>query len=234
MQKNILITGKPKSGKSTLLATLIADISNKVGFLTNEILPENNRVGFEIQTNTGHKVLLAHTDFETPYQVSKYFVDIKNLESILPEISSFKSTDILYIDEIGQMQLFLERFKELVLQFLNSTNTCLATLSCIYEDDFIRSIKTRDDIVLIEVTPENREEKKLFIEKLLTKIEKAKKYVSEPERFIKNNSGEVFLASEHATRKLIYQNGQWECDCQFFSQYNICSHSIATMEFIKS
>lgn len=233
MQKNILITGKPKSGKSTLLAKLITYIPNKIGFLTNEILKENNRIGFEIQTHLGHKTPLAHTDFETPYKVSKYFVDIKNLESALLEISSFKSTDILFLDEIGQMQLFSQNFRKLVLQFLNSSNTCLMTLSSIYEDDFIRSLKTRDDIILVEIMPENREEKKFFIKQLLLKIEKAKKYVLEPERFTKKDSGEVFLTSEHATRKLIYQNGQWKCDCQFFSQYSICSHVIATKEFIK-
>ena len=66
MQKNILITGKPKSGKSTLLKGLITDIPNKTGFVTNEILGESGRVGFEIGTRTGRRTMLARVDSETP------------------------------------------------------------------------------------------------------------------------------------------------------------------------
>lgn len=233
MQKNILITGEPKSGKSTLLAKLISTIPNKIGFLTNEIRVQNNRVGFEAQNHLQHKALLADISAQTPLKVSKYFVDIRNLDLLIPEVSNFKGADVLYLDEIGQMQLFSNLFKELVLRFINSPNTCIATLSYIYDDDFIRHLKKRDDIILIEITPENREEKGLFIKELLKKIEKARKYLSEPERFIKLGSAEITLISEHGTRKLVCQNGQWKCGCTFYNQYGICSHSIATKEFLR-
>jgi len=178
MRKNILITGKPKSGKSTLLKKIICGIPNKKGFVTNEMLGENGRVGFEIETHEGNKATLAHTDFRTPYDVSKYFVDIDNLELILPTVEDFDSNDLLYLDEIGQMQLFSEKFKEFVLHYFNSTNTCLASISYIYEDEFTKSLKKRDDIILIEITAKDREEKEKFITQLLRKIEKAKKYIA--------------------------------------------------------
>ncbi len=181
MQKNILITGKPKSGKSTLLRKLVIDIPNKVGFVTNEILGEQGRVGFEIETYAGHKTVLSHVDFETMQKVSKYGVDVKSFDSLLPEVFDFKSDDILYLDEIGQMQLFSEQFKELVLRYLDSENMCLATLSYVYESDFTESIKKRDDIILVEISAEDRQEKEEFVSQLLKKIEKAKRYISEPE-----------------------------------------------------
>ena len=109
MQKNIIITGEPKSGKSTLLANIIKDIPNTVGIVTKEIQKNNARVGFEIESHANHKVILAHIESETKYKVSKYFVNIENLESILSEISTFKKGDLLYLDEIGQMQLFFQR-----------------------------------------------------------------------------------------------------------------------------
>jgi len=158
MKKNVLITGMPKSGKSTLLRKLIADVPDKVGFVTNEMLGEQGRVGFEIETHGGHKATLAHVDLETGAKVSKYFVEIDNLESLIPEVSSYESGDILYLDEIGEMQLFSKKFEELVLQYLDSSNTCLATISSVYENEFARAIKTREDVNLIELTPENREE----------------------------------------------------------------------------
>jgi len=233
MQKNILITGKPKSGKSTLLRKLIADIPNKVGFVTNEILGKYGRVGFEIETYSGYKTILASVDFETKNKVSKYFVSVENLESVLPEISNFKNDNFLYLDEIGQMQLFSNKFKKLVLQYLNSPNTCMTTLSNVFEDDFTKSLKERHDIILVEISTEDREEKEKFLVQLLKKIEKAKRYIAEPERF-KINGHKVELQSEHGTRNLVLVNGKWNCTCDFFKQYGICSHIIATKEIVTS
>lgn len=229
MQKNIVITGASKSGKSTLLRKIISTIPDKVGFVTNEILGEDGRVGFEIEAYTGRKTVLAHIDFQTEEKVSKYFVDTRNLESMLPEIADFKENDFLYLDEIGQMQLFSEKFKELVLRYLDSPNTCLATLSYVFEDDFTKQIRERGDIVLVEISAEDREEKEEFITQLLKKIEKARRYISEPERFTVRGS-HVDLRSEHGTRHLTRVDGTWRCDCEFSARYGICSHSIATRE----
>lgn len=229
MQKNILITGKPKSGKSTLLKGLITDIPNKTGFVTNEILGESGRVGFEIETRTGRRTMLARVDSETPYKVSKYFVNVSNLDAALSEISDFDDNDLLYLDEIGQMQLFSDTFKRLALHYLDSENTCVATLSYVFEDDFTRSIRERDDVILIEISTENHEEREKFITQLLQKIAKARKYISEPDRFTKADS-RIELQSAHGTRILTLTNGGWNCTCDFFKQYGICSHAIATSE----
>ncbi len=232
MQKNILITGKPKSGKSTLLRKLIAEIPNKVGFVTNEVLAKNGRVGFEMEIHTGHKVTLAHIDFKTAHQVSKYFVDIENLESLVPEVSNFDSKNFLYLDEIGQMQLFSEKFKDLTLAYLDSSNTCIATVSYVYEDNFTNDIKKREDVILVELSAESREAKKLFVSQLIKKIEKAKKYISEPERFTVQGSL-AELRSEHGTRRLVHVGDKWQCNCDFCKQYGICSHAIAVKELAK-
>jgi nucleoside-triphosphatase len=233
MQKNIIITGEPKSGKSTLLVNIIKDIPNTVGIVTKEIRKDDTRVGFEIESHANHKAILAHVETETKHKVSKYFVNVENLESMLPEISIFKKEDVLYLDEIGQMQLFSKEFKKITLQFLDTPNTCIATLTSVYSDEFTQSIKNRNDIILIELTKENREQKETFVRALLKKIEKARRYLSEPERFtIKGSKAE--LKSEHGLRKLTLQDGEWKCDCEFFNQYAICSHVIAVKEFAKS
>lgn len=180
MQKNIIITGEPKSGKSTLLANIIKDIPNSVGIVTKEMQKDNVRVGFEIESHANHKEILAHVETETKHRVSKYFVNVENLESILPEISTFKKNDVLYLDEIGQMQLFSKEFRKITLQFLDAPNTCIATLTSVYSDEFTQSIKKRNDIILIELTKENREEKETFVRTLLKG-----KYLSEPKRNFK-------------------------------------------------
>ncbi len=233
MKKNVIITGQPRSGKSTLLKKVIQSLPKKVGFVTNEIRGEEDRLGFEIETNKGNKVILAHINSNTPNKVSRYFVDASVLNQVIPGISTFDIEDILYLDEIGQMQLFSERFKELTLSYLNSPNIGIFTLSKVFDDPFIKKIRERNDIILIDLLSTSRDEQEQFITKLLKKIEKARRYAQEPERFSKTKSG-VELKSEHGTRTISYVDSKMECDCEFFSKYNICSHAIATQELIDS
>lgn len=172
MKINILITGMPKSGKSTLLGKIIQKFENRVGFITNEVRKDGERIGFEIVTNAGEKSMLANIEFKTDLKVSKYFVDIENLDLMISKVENFNQNDILFLDEIGQMELFSEKFKVLVEKYLDSTNICVATLSKIYSDKFIEDIKKRKDILLIEITEENRYEKEKYIETLLSEITK--------------------------------------------------------------
>ena len=232
MKKNIIITGMPRSGKSTLLKKLVTPIDQKVGFVTNEVRKEGERVGFEVETHNGKKSMLAHVDFKTNIKVSKYVVDIKNLDDIIPSVEKFNDSDVLFLDEIGQMELCSEKFKILVTTYFDSPNICIATVSKIYSDEYIETIKKRNDIILIEIHEENRDEKEKYINMLLKKIAKAKKYVSEPNRF-SIHEHHVSIATEHGTRLLTKNKECWICDCDFFLEHNLCSHSIALEEYIK-
>jgi len=231
MIKNILISGVPKSGKSTLLDKVVVDFQDRVGFVTKEIRVDGQRTGFEIQTHLGNKVVLASVDFTTLNKVSKYFVSVENLDSMIPEISKFTDKDLLHIDEIGQMELFSENFKGLVMKYLDSKNAFLATISQVYRDKFIDNIKSRKDVIFVELTDESREPKEELVRLLIKKIEKAKKYITEPDRFTRKGST-LEMRSEHDARNLILQNGKWQCNCNFFKQNKICSHSIATTELM--
>ncbi len=233
MRKNILITGMPRSGKSTLLKKIISIQENKVGFVTNEVRKNDERVGFEIETNLGEKSALANVDFKTSFKVSKYFVGISNLDKIMPKVAEFNSDDFLYIDEIGQMELFSDSFKQLAIKYLDSQNTCIATLSKVYSDGFTEQVKNRDDVILIEISEENRDLKEKYIEALIKKISKAKKYISEPKRFsIKANNASI--NTDHGIRNLKKMEDGWSCDCEFFKENLICSHVIALEEYLKA
>ena len=167
MIKNILIIGLPKSGKSTLLKKIISSYKNKVGFITDEIRENQERKGFEIETSKGEKIILAHINFKTNYKVSKYFVKPENLDAVIRKISKFTKKDILYLDEIGEMELFSEKFKSLVEKFLNSKNVFIATLTKVYTDKFIEQLKKRNDILIIELNENNRREVQKEINKIL-------------------------------------------------------------------
>lgn len=233
MKKNIIITGNPRSGKSTLLWNVVSVDQSRVGFVTHEVREADERIGFEIETHSGKRIMLASTKLRTDFRVSKYFVNTKNLDSLISLVSQFGEKDLLYLDEIGQMELASEHFKLLALKYLNSKNTCVATLTKVFSDDFTKQIKTRNDIVLVEITEENREQKQKFIKALIKKIDKARKYIKEPERFFVAENV-VRLTSAHATRTLHKVNAEWECDCNFFVAYRICSHTIALEEYLEA
>jgi len=222
----------PRSGKSTLLKKLITNFDQKVGFVTNEVRKDGERIGFELENHKGEKSMLANVDFKTNFKVSRYFVDINNLGEIIPSVDQFDDHDFLFLDEIGQMELFSEKFKVLVKKYLDSPNTCIATLSKIYSDEFTETIKKRNDIFLIEITEENREEKEKYLETLLKKIVKAKRYISEPNRF-SINQNDVSITTDHGTRILTKRKEGWICNCDFFQENKVCSHIIALEEYLK-
>ncbi len=167
LRKNVLLTGLPRSGKSTLLARLIKEQRNAVGFLTAEILAGGGRLGFQIMTHNGTQATLAHINSPSPVMVGKYHVDTAALESIIPMVSTFTPNDLLYIDEIGEMQLHSENFKDLVLKYLEAPAICIATISAVYENAFIDALKGRSDVSVIYLSPENRELEYLRIKEFL-------------------------------------------------------------------
>jgi nucleoside-triphosphatase len=164
--KNILFTGKPKSGKTTLLRKIIAQIPNKVGFVTNEMRKDVVRVGFEIETHAGEKSVLAHVDFDKSLSVGKYGLNLDNLNKLLPSVEVFEN-EVLYLDEIGQMELQSQDFVQLARKYLDAKNICLATLTSVYEDGFTKEVRRRDDVTIYEITEENRDN---LYEEILRKL----------------------------------------------------------------
>ncbi|MBC7074028.1 AAA family ATPase, partial [Candidatus Parcubacteria bacterium] len=83
MVKNFLITGPPGSGKTTLLKELIKELKIRArGFYTEEIRENTRRVGFKIITLENKEGILAHYKFKSSILVSKYRVNLRDLEEI--------------------------------------------------------------------------------------------------------------------------------------------------------
>ena len=65
---------------------------------------------------------------------------------------------------------------------------------------------------------------------MIGKIEKAKRYAGERDRFV-FNSFNVTVDGEHNPHRVTYMDGEWKCDCDFFQTRCVCSHTMA-LEFI--
>lgn len=169
MIKNIFITGKPASGKTTLIMEIIKELNlDAGGFYTLEIREKGIREGFKITTLDGEEGILAHIDIKSPYVVGKYKVNIRDLEEIgVKSISdALKENKTVIVDEIGLMEMKSEKFKKAVLTALNSKSKVLGTIR-LGSHPFSDKIKARKDTKIFHLTRENREEIKKEIIKLL-------------------------------------------------------------------
>lgn len=153
----ILLTGVNRSGKTTLLTKLLEGIENKRGMVAVGVLQDGERIGFDLQDDSGRTAILARTDQPTDTAVGRYFVDTASFDTFIEPLSKYAPNQLLYIDEIGQMQLYSEKFQKLVQLYLNAPNDYLGTISSIYEHSFINEVKSRSDILLCVITPENRD-----------------------------------------------------------------------------
>lgn len=169
--KNILITGKPGSGKTTLIKEILKEISfSASGFYTEEIRQENGRrKGFKIITLEGKERILADRQAKTSFRISCYGVLLENLEKIGVEsiLKAIKEKKICVIDEIGPMEMKSEKFKKAVLEALESESRVLATI-CVKKDPFLETIKKRKDTKIFYLTWQNKEETKKQIIKTLS------------------------------------------------------------------
>lgn len=159
VKKNILITGLPGEGKTTLLKKLSEALKNfpPVGFYTEEIREEGMRKGFELISFNGKRGLLSHKDIRSPFKVGKYKVDINGFEDFLDSISFFSpSTSLIMIDEIGKMECLSDPFKKLLKEILNSEKLMIATIA-LRGSGLIADIKKRNDIKPFEIKQSNRD-----------------------------------------------------------------------------
>jgi hypothetical protein len=61
---------------------------------------------------------------------------------------------------------------------------------------------------------------------MIGKIQKSKQYATERER-IKINSLSVTIQGQNNPHLVSFQNGMWNCDCDFFQTRDRCSHTMA-------
>lgn len=155
---NLLITGPPRSGKSTLIERIIERLDRPAsGFFTREIREHGRRIGFSIVTLDGQEGVLAHQGIKSRYRVGKYGVNLEDLHRLaLPSMTTNEPDRLVIVDEIGKMECFSPRFRDTLIRLLDSENDVLGSIS-LRGGPFIESIKARPDVEMIEVRPDNRD-----------------------------------------------------------------------------
>ena len=160
MKRVLLLTGKPSTGKTTIIKEAIARTGIKAGgFYTEEIRSSGMRQGFKIVTLNGEEAPLAHIKIHSPYQVSKYKVDIDSLDKVGVAAlqQALEESNLIVVDEIGKMELWSPRFKEILLRSLGSGKRVLGTIM-LNTHPFADEIKARQEVKTLLVTTANRNE----------------------------------------------------------------------------
>jgi len=157
MKQVYLLTGRPGTGKTSIIKQAVAVMEGKAGgFYTEEIRSQGIRQGFKLVTLDGQSAILAHINIHSPYLVSKYGVDIDSLDRV--GVSALRRAaqqcDLVVIDEIGKMELFSANFREAVLQIIDSGKKVLGTIM-LSPHPWADAIKRQSQVKLVEVTRYN-------------------------------------------------------------------------------
>jgi len=157
--RNLLLTGRPGCGKSTVIQRTL-DLLHLTagGFFTAEIQESGRRVGFGIQTLDGQSGVLAHINIASPPRVSKYRVNLHDLETIaIPALRrACESADLIVCDEIAAMELCSPLFAEAVRAALDCPKPLLGVIQQ-KRLPFLDEVRQRPDVRVVTVTAENRD-----------------------------------------------------------------------------
>ena len=157
MYQVYLLTGRPGTGKTSLIKQAIAELKSEAGgFYTEEIRHQGIRLGFRLVTLDGREVILAHTDFNKRYRVGKYGIDIESLDRVGVSAlhKAVKQCELVVIDEIGKMELLSTNFRKTVSQIISSGKTVLGTVM-FDSNPWADAIKSQSQVNLVTVTRDN-------------------------------------------------------------------------------
>jgi len=153
MPRNIVVRGRPGSGKSTAISLAIDYLRENgvkiAGMVTPEIRKEGVRVGFEaLDLLTGERIVLASAGQRGP-SVGRYGVNLALFNEFLLRLNAhLDEGDVIFIDEVGKMELMSDLFQEIVEKALEMEKPAVFTAP-FYNLPFISRIVARNDVELI-------------------------------------------------------------------------------------
>ena len=164
LKKHIFLTGNVQVGKSTIIQKLLSDESfrrKKVG-------------GFRTVNQESYVYIMGANqslaDCSEKNICGRRYMDRLNIESY-PEVfdeigcrflQDVQKADIILMDELGFLESRSYRFQNRVLEILDGEIPVIGVVKPKH-DRFLDRIRNHPGVEIVEITPENREEKLNYI-----------------------------------------------------------------------
>jgi nucleoside-triphosphatase len=159
MAKNIIITGLPGVGKTTLIKRLARDLTPLVlrGFYKESIIEYNVCKGFRVVAFNYDEQIFAHINIEGPDRLDGYGIHIEGFEKLaLREMEISPGIEMYLIDEIGRMECLSEKFC-LQLQKLFASDIPLIATTSLSGLPGGKKFKENNTLKVIPMTYQNRD-----------------------------------------------------------------------------
>lgn len=155
---NLFLTGKRGVGKTTLLKKTIDNIDASFGGFM--VVPDNKPTckSFIIHSLYDGKIKTKIGDAYTKNNevLINTYNDSFDTEVVNILNQSIENRDVIVMDELGFLEKSAYKFQNCIKDILDSNKVVLGVLKKCH-CDFIDSIKDRSDILLYEITEENRD-----------------------------------------------------------------------------
>lgn len=172
--KNIFLTGEIQIGKTTLLNKIIEMINLSIGgFQVDRTIEQgenSSKKEFYITSliNGVDTYKIATITSENNCFNTTPYADAFNTAADKIILESLKCRDVIVLDELGFLESKAEKFQNAVFEALNSDKLVLGVIKP-RPIPFLDKIRNRDDVIVIEVTKENRDK---LLESIISIIEK--------------------------------------------------------------
>lgn len=156
MGNNLFLTGEIRVGKSTIVNKIIDKLNCSIGGYITERQEENGIRTFIIRSlcNYEDTYTIAKINMETFEK--EIFIDNFRYHIPLMLDNSLKNKDLIILDELGFMENDIKPFTTKIYEILDSEKPVFGVLKA-YDCQFIDTIGGRDDVKIIEITKDNRD-----------------------------------------------------------------------------
>ena len=154
-KKHLFLTGHKQVGKSTILRKLLENREEPAGFRTLRI---PNEEGCSV-----HMFAPDETEFTEANRVfyrhkGVLYLNIEDFDRIGCDLlEKSKGADLILMDELGPTEVHARQFRRAVWETLDESAHVYGVLQ-MAESDFLDQVAAREDVLVMTVTEENRDD----------------------------------------------------------------------------
>lgn len=155
--KNVFLYGSSGVGKSTIINKIVNSVSCSIGGFKEEHILNGEEKIFNIISMLDGEIKGTIGEFK--YIDGSYKLismdrtfNVQGVDILMNSLNK----DLIIMDELGRLEDRAEEFKAMVNKVLNSNKVVLGVIKP-FDTRFLKEIKSREDVVTIEVTLSNRE-----------------------------------------------------------------------------